>query len=125
MRGYVSEELANNFIEKPGNAVRWSSHTVQLINDSHNAANAHPDVKLRSLLVLGVNEQCLHLWFDLLCSAKNEEPIRCKYYHPWAFIRTPAWRQVAHQSYFPDVDPFTYHALRLLEHPVVEKKFVT
>ncbi|VDL67305.1 unnamed protein product, partial [Nippostrongylus brasiliensis] len=47
--------------------------SVQLINDSHNAANAHPDVKLRSLLVLGVNEQCLHLWFDLLCSSENQE----------------------------------------------------
>ncbi|KAK6033171.1 RUN domain protein [Ostertagia ostertagi] len=68
--------------------------SVQLINDSHNAANAHPDVKLRSLLVLGVNEQCLHLWFDLLCSSENQEAIRCKYYHPWAFIRTPAWRQI-------------------------------
>lgn len=68
--------------------------SVQLINDSHNAANAHPDVKLRSLLVLGVNEQCLHLWFDLLCSSENQAAIRSKYYHPWAFIRTPAWRQI-------------------------------
>ncbi|ETN87305.1 TBC domain protein [Necator americanus] len=68
--------------------------SVQLINDSHNAANAHPDVKLRSLLVLGVNEQCLHLWFDLFCSSEHQEAIRSKYYHPWAFIRTPAWRQV-------------------------------
>ncbi|KAK6061799.1 RUN domain protein [Cooperia oncophora] len=68
--------------------------SVQLINDSHNAANAHPDVKLRSLLVLGVNEQCLHLWFELFCSSENQEAIRCKYYHPWAFIRTPGWRQI-------------------------------
>ncbi|KAL6723099.1 hypothetical protein Aduo_018140 [Ancylostoma duodenale] len=68
--------------------------SVQLINDSHNAANAHPDVKLRSLLVLGVNEQCLHLWFDLFCSSEHQEAIRSKYYHPWAFIRTPAWRQI-------------------------------
>uniref|UniRef100_A0A8R1E6L1 SH3 domain-containing protein n=1 Tax=Caenorhabditis japonica TaxID=281687 RepID=A0A8R1E6L1_CAEJA len=67
---------------------------VQMINDSHNAVSAHSDVKLRSLLVVGVNEQCLHLWFDLLCSATQHEHIRNKYYHSWAFIRSPAWRQI-------------------------------
>ncbi|CCD69040.1 RUN and TBC1 domain-containing protein 3 [Caenorhabditis elegans] len=68
--------------------------SVQLINDSHNAVSAHSDVKLRSLLVVGVNEQCIHLWFDLLCSATQHEHIRNKYYHSWAFIRSPAWRQI-------------------------------
>uniref|UniRef100_A0A1I7TRE3 RUN and TBC1 domain-containing protein 3 n=1 Tax=Caenorhabditis tropicalis TaxID=1561998 RepID=A0A1I7TRE3_9PELO len=68
--------------------------SVQIINDSHNAVSAHSDVKLRSLLVIGVNEQCLHLWFDLLCSVTQHEHIRNKYYHSWAFIRSPAWRQI-------------------------------
>ncbi|CAI5454719.1 unnamed protein product [Caenorhabditis angaria] len=68
--------------------------SVQMINDSHNAVSSHSDVKLRSLLVVGVNEQCLHLWFDLLCSANHHEHIRNKYYHSWAFIRSPAWRQI-------------------------------
>ncbi|KJH44518.1 RUN domain protein [Dictyocaulus viviparus] len=68
--------------------------SVQLINDTHNSVSAHPDVKLRSLLVLGVNEQCLHLWFDLFCSSEHHGAIRSKYYHPWAFIRTPVWRQI-------------------------------
>ncbi|CAD6190513.1 unnamed protein product [Caenorhabditis auriculariae] len=68
--------------------------SVQMVNDSHNAASAHPDVKLRSLLVVGVNEQCLHLWFELLCATFSHEHIRNKYYHSWAFIRSPAWRQI-------------------------------
>ncbi|PAV79947.1 hypothetical protein WR25_13000 [Diploscapter pachys] len=67
---------------------------VQAINDSHNGVNAHPDVKLRSLLAMGVNEQCLHLWFELLCAPTDQEHIRNKYYHSWAFIRSPAWKQI-------------------------------
>ncbi|CAJ0921100.1 unnamed protein product, partial [Mesorhabditis belari] len=68
--------------------------SVQEVNDTHNAVNAHQDVKLRSLLVMGVNEQCLHLWFELLCGSVKQEEIRKKFYHSWAFIRTPAWRQI-------------------------------
>ncbi|PAV77441.1 hypothetical protein WR25_09213 [Diploscapter pachys] len=67
---------------------------VQAINDSHNGVSAHPDVKLRSLLAMGVNEQCLHLWFELLCAPTDQEHIRNKYYHSWAFIRSPAWKQI-------------------------------
>uniref|UniRef100_F1KV49 RUN and TBC1 domain-containing protein 3 n=1 Tax=Ascaris suum TaxID=6253 RepID=F1KV49_ASCSU len=67
---------------------------VQLINDSHNAVGAQMDVKLRSLIALSVNEQCLHLWFDLLCSRPAEDAIREKYYHSWAFIRSPIWKQI-------------------------------
>ncbi|CAJ0565271.1 unnamed protein product, partial [Mesorhabditis spiculigera] len=68
--------------------------SVQEVNDSHNAVNAHQDVKLRSLLVTGANEQCLHLWFEILCGSPAQEEIRKKFYHSWAFIRTPAWRQI-------------------------------
>ncbi|VDM38099.1 unnamed protein product [Toxocara canis] len=67
---------------------------VQLINESHNAVGAQMDVKLRSLIALSVNEQCLHLWFDLLCSRAAEDAIREKYYHSWAFIRSPIWKQI-------------------------------
>ncbi|GMT05883.1 hypothetical protein PENTCL1PPCAC_28057 [Pristionchus entomophagus] len=66
--------------------------SVQLVNDTHNRVSAHQDVKLRSLLVLGVNEQCLHLWFDIICG--TNETIKEKYYHSWSFLRTPAWRQI-------------------------------
>uniref|UniRef100_A0A0K0D781 SH3 domain-containing protein n=1 Tax=Angiostrongylus cantonensis TaxID=6313 RepID=A0A0K0D781_ANGCA len=113
---YIREDIAYHLVEKHFNLVysrltlcntfkldqdgklltpeELLFRSVQLINDSHNSANAHPDIKLRSLLVLGVNEQCLHLWFDLFCSSEHQEAIRSKYYHPWAFIRTPAWRQI-------------------------------
>lgn len=72
---------------------------VQLINESHNAVGAPLDAKLRSLVALAVSEQCLHLWFDLLCSGDKQECIRKKFYHSWSFIRSPAWRQVAFGSF--------------------------
>lgn len=67
---------------------------VQMINESHNAVSAQMDVKLRSLIALAVNEQCLHLWFDLLCSNPSQASVREKYYHSWAFIRSPVWQQI-------------------------------
>ncbi|VDK42082.1 unnamed protein product [Anisakis simplex] len=67
---------------------------VQLINETHNAVGAQMDVKLRSLIALAINEQCLHLWFDLLCSRPAENMIREKYYRSSAFIRSPVWKQV-------------------------------
>lgn len=41
---------------------------VQMINQSHDHAHAQMDVKLRSLVCLGLNEQVLHLWMEVLCS---------------------------------------------------------
>ena len=41
---------------------------VQSINLSHDNAHAQMDVKLRSLICLGLNEQVLHLWLEVLCS---------------------------------------------------------
>lgn len=49
------------------------------------------DVKFRSLVCLGLNEQALHLWLELLCS--NQDVVR-KWYHPWSFIRSPGWVQI-------------------------------
>ncbi|MFH4973717.1 hypothetical protein AB6A40_000426 [Gnathostoma spinigerum] len=68
--------------------------SVQVINESHNACGAPMDVKLRSLIALAVNEQCLHIWFDLLCSIPAHDSIRERYYHSWSFIRSPAWKLV-------------------------------
>ncbi|VDK72926.1 unnamed protein product [Litomosoides sigmodontis] len=67
---------------------------VKLINESHNAVDAQMDVKFRSLIALAVCEQCLHLWFDLMCSCPEQEQIRIKFYHSWSFIRSPIWRQI-------------------------------
>ena len=44
--------------------------SVQLINRTHDQAGAGMDVKLRSLICVGLNEQVLHLWWETLCSAQ-------------------------------------------------------
>lgn len=42
---------------------------VQAVNLSHDNAHAQMDVKLRSLICIGLNEQVLHLWLEVLCSS--------------------------------------------------------
>lgn len=49
------------------------------------------DVKFRSLICIGLNEQVLHLWLETLCS--NIDLVE-KWYHPWSFIRSPGWVQI-------------------------------
>ncbi|VDN28584.1 unnamed protein product [Gongylonema pulchrum] len=110
------EEISQSFVQKHYNAV-YSRLTlcttfsldqdgkvltpeellfraVKLINESHNAVGAQMDVKFRSLVALAVSEQCLHLWFALLCSCPEQDQIRTKYYHSWSFVRSPIWRQI-------------------------------
>lgn len=64
---------------------------VQAINQSHDFAHAQMDVKLRSLICLGLNEQVLHLWLEVLCSSL--EMVQ-KWYHTWSFINSPGWVQI-------------------------------
>ncbi|KAB7496892.1 Small G protein signaling modulator 3-like protein [Armadillidium nasatum] len=64
---------------------------VQGINVSHDTAHAQMDVKLRSLICLGLNEQVLHLWLEVLCS--STEAVE-RWYHPWSFLRSPGWVQI-------------------------------
>ncbi|XP_046854658.1 small G protein signaling modulator 3-like isoform X2 [Xenia sp. Carnegie-2017] len=64
---------------------------VQSINMTHDSAKTQMDVKLRSLICYGLNEQCLHLWFESLCSS---ESIVGRWYYPWSFIRSPGWVQI-------------------------------
>lgn len=64
---------------------------VQSINLSHDNAHAQMDVKLRSLICLGLNEQVLHLWLEVLCSCVE---IVQKWYQPWSFVNSPGWVQV-------------------------------
>lgn len=64
---------------------------VQSINQSHDSAHAQMDVKLRSLVCLGLNEQILHMWLEVLCSCTE---IVQKWYHPWSFINSPGWVQI-------------------------------
>ncbi|XP_059611663.1 small G protein signaling modulator 3 homolog [Phlebotomus argentipes] len=65
--------------------------SVQSINQSHDNAHAQMDVKLRSLVCLGLNEQVLHLWLEVLCSCAE---IVQKWYYPWSFIYSPGWVQI-------------------------------
>uniref|UniRef100_A0A8P0S757 Small G protein signaling modulator 3 n=2 Tax=Canis lupus familiaris TaxID=9615 RepID=A0A8P0S757_CANLF len=64
---------------------------VQSVNVTHDAAHAQMDVKLRSLICVGLNEQVLHLWLEVLCSSL---PTVEKWYHPWSFLRSPGWVQI-------------------------------
>ncbi|XP_022670532.1 small G protein signaling modulator 3-like [Varroa jacobsoni] len=65
--------------------------SVQTINVTHDAAQAALDVKLRTLVCLGLNEQLLHLWFEVLCSRVD---VVHKWYHPWSFVNSPGWVQI-------------------------------
>lgn len=42
---------------------------VQAVNITHDAVHAQMDVKLRSLICMGLNEQVLHLWLEVLGSS--------------------------------------------------------
>ncbi|XP_052267052.1 small G protein signaling modulator 3 homolog isoform X3 [Dreissena polymorpha] len=64
---------------------------VQAVNISHDAVHAQMDVKLRSLMCCGLNEQVLHLWLETLCSCTD---VVEKWYHPWSFMRSPGWVQI-------------------------------
>ena len=44
---------------------------VQAVNISHDVVHAQMDVKLRSLICMGLNEQVLHLWLEVLGSSIN------------------------------------------------------
>jgi len=61
---------------------------VQFINQTHDKVNAKMDVKLRSLICMGLNEQVLHLWLECLCAADKS---LCKYYNNTAILASPGW----------------------------------
>ncbi|TRY65366.1 hypothetical protein DNTS_013771, partial [Danionella cerebrum] len=64
---------------------------VQSVNMSHDAAHVQMDVKFRSLICVGLNEQVLHLWLEVLCSSMNAVE---KWFQPWSFLRSPGWVQI-------------------------------
>ncbi|XP_028935119.1 small G protein signaling modulator 3 isoform X2 [Ornithorhynchus anatinus] len=64
---------------------------VQSVNMTHDSAHAQMDVKLRSLICVGLNEQVLHLWLEVLCSSLQTVE---KWFHPWSFLRSPGWVQI-------------------------------
>ena len=64
---------------------------VQAVNITHDAVHAQMDVKLRSLICLGLNEQVLHLWLEVLGSSIASIQ---KWYYPGSFLSSPGWVQV-------------------------------
>ncbi|XP_041363348.1 small G protein signaling modulator 3-like isoform X1 [Gigantopelta aegis] len=64
---------------------------VQAVNISHDSCHTQMDVKFRSLVCCGLNEQVLHLWLETLCSSVD---IVQKWYYPWSFISSPGWVQI-------------------------------
>ncbi|CAH8429810.1 unnamed protein product [Dicrocoelium dendriticum] len=64
---------------------------IHAINISHDLAHAHMDVKFRSLVCYGLNEQLLHMWLETLCSSVQ---VVEKWYHPWSYMRSPGWVQI-------------------------------
>lgn len=68
------------------NADELLFRSIQMINLSHDTYRAQMDVKFRSLLCVGLNEQVLHIWLEALCS--HLETVE-KWYQPWSFLRSP------------------------------------
>ena len=64
---------------------------VARVEATHSLAGAGPDVKLRSLVCLGLNHQCLHLWLGALARAARAVS-QC--YSPTALLASPAWMLV-------------------------------
>ncbi|GAA48514.1 small G protein signaling modulator 3 homolog [Clonorchis sinensis] len=64
---------------------------IHSINMSHDLAQAHMDVKFRSLVCYGLNEQLLHMWMETLCSSVK---VVEKWYYPWSYLRSPGWVQI-------------------------------
>ncbi|XP_063706841.1 small G protein signaling modulator 3 [Culicoides brevitarsis] len=62
--------------------------SIQAINQTHDSAM---DVKFRSLICLGLNEQVLHLWIECLCNCVE---VVNRWYEPSSFISSPGWVQI-------------------------------
>lgn len=64
--------------------------TIAHINQT--LANEPLDIKLRSLVVIGLNQKILHEWFTIICATQPH--IISRYYHNWSFINSPVWKMI-------------------------------
>lgn len=64
--------------------------SMAYVNQTHE--NEAMDVKLRSLLCIALNQQILHQWFTVICSAKPD--ITTKWYFNWSFLNSPGWKMI-------------------------------
>ena len=65
--------------------------SVQSINQTHDAVHVGMDAKFRSWVCLGLNEQVLHIWLEVLASC---ESVVNKWYTRGAFMNSPGWVQI-------------------------------
>ncbi|KAI6218839.1 RUN and TBC1 domain-containing protein 3 [Aphelenchoides fujianensis] len=70
---------------------------VHTVMESHGSPAIKNDVRFRSWVSLGLNEQCLHQWFEVLCNSEGQEHLRRVYYQEWSFIRSPVWKQITYE----------------------------
>ncbi|KAH9520518.1 Small G protein signaling modulator 3 [Dermatophagoides farinae] len=64
--------------------------SIALINRTHN--DCPMDIKLRSLICLGLNQYVLHDWFELICV--SQPSIIFKSYGSNSFLTSPAWKLI-------------------------------
>ncbi|KAI1301537.1 Small G protein signaling modulator 3 -like protein [Halotydeus destructor] len=64
--------------------------SIAHVNQTHE--NEPMDLKLRSLVTIGLNQQILHDWFTVIVVMQPE--IVAKYYYTWSYMTSPAWRLI-------------------------------
>jgi len=86
---------------------------VESVNHNHNN-HSMMEMKFSSLICYALNEQVLHLWWEVLCLC---ESIVKKWYYPWSFISSPAWVQIkcelrilSHFTFYLPVDEDKTHS---------------
>ena len=65
--------------------------SVQSINQTHDSVHVGMDSKFRSWVCMGLNEQVLHIWLEILASC---EAVIAKWYNKGAFMNSPGWVQI-------------------------------
>ena len=63
---------------------------IQAINQSH--GNEAMDIKMRSLICMGLNQKLVHEFFTVLCT--SQPSLLEKYYFDWSYVRSPVWRLI-------------------------------
>ena len=63
---------------------------IQLINQTH--GNEPMDIKMRTLICMGLNQKLLHEFFTVLCV--SQPALLPKYYFEWSYVRSPVWRLI-------------------------------
>ncbi|CAI4225532.1 unnamed protein product [Auanema sp. JU1783] len=69
-------------------------HYYNLVIKNEQRGPLDKNKRFRTLIYAGLNEQCLHIWMELICTLPEQEAIRAKYYDNSSIIRSPAWKEI-------------------------------